>query len=345
MKAAVLKGIREFEVQNIPEPKLISDTDVLIRIKMIGICGSDVHYYTTGRIGSQVVTYPFIIGHEAAGIVERIGKKVTRVKPGQKVAIDPAVTCGKCDQCLSGRVNTCRELVFMGNPQQKQGAMCEFIVHDEKSCFPVKDQTTFEQIVISEPMAIAVYAVEQTKLVPGARVGIIGVGPVGMSVFHVLRTTAADKVYISDKIRDRLKFAQQLGPAWSCNPHKTDIVNEIKKREPLGLDVVYECSGDPVVFEHAIALLKPGGILAIIGIPDTDQVSFPIHEMRRKEITILNIRRQADCTQKALDLIESRKINVDSMATHHFRLEETRAAFELVSEYRDGVMKTMISID
>ena len=162
MRAALLAGTRQFEIRQVPEPKISKDTDVLIRIKTVGVCGSDIHYYTTGRIGSQIIQFPFIVGHEAAGIVEQTGKRVTRVKPGQRIAIDPAVYCGHCDQCRAGRENTCRELLFLGCPKQLDGALCEHIVLPEICCFPIKDTTTFEQATLSEPLAIAVYAVERS---------------------------------------------------------------------------------------------------------------------------------------------------------------------------------------
>ena len=345
MKAAVLQGIGKIEQQNIPEPELKNDTDVVVRIKMVGVCGSDIHYYTTGRIGSQVVQYPFIVGHEVAGVIERVGDKVTRLKPGQRVAIDPAIYCGNCDQCLSGRENTCRNLLFMGNPNELQGALCEYIIHDEKSCYPIDDEITFEQAVMSEPLAIAVFAVEQSQLVNTANIAIIGAGPIGMSVFHVLRTKEVGNVYVTDKIQERLDLSQSLNPAWSGNPDITNVTQEILSREPQLLDTVFECSGDPQAYEQAVELLKPGGVLSIIGIPETDNISLPIHSLRRKEITLKNIRRQAACTQKAIEYMKNGRINVDSMVTHHFTLEDTQSAFDLVSGYKDGVMKAMITID
>jgi len=125
MRAAVLTGIKQFEIRQVSTPEIVNDTDVLIRIKTIGVCGSDIHYYTEGRIGSQIVPYPFTIGHECAGIVERTGSKVKRVKPNQRIAIDPAVSCGHCDQCKTGREHTCRELFFRngfnGNPSLRFG--------------------------------------------------------------------------------------------------------------------------------------------------------------------------------------------------------------------------------
>jgi len=345
MKAAVLKGIKEFKIRQVPTPEIVNDTDVLIKIKTVGVCGSDIHYYTTGRIGSQIVQYPFTIGHEGAGIVERVGSKVTRVKPNQRIAIEPALSCGRCDQCLAGREHTCRELLFLGCPKQLEGCLSEYIVLHEKCCFPINDSMTFEQATLSEPLAIAVYAVEKSMLPSKANVAILGAGPIGMSVFHVLSTKNIGNVYITDKIKERLAYSRTLNPKWSGNPVGADVVKEISKIEPLLLDVVYECSGEKDAIIQGIQLLKPGGILVLIGIPEPDEISFPIHELRRKEITIVNIRRQVHCTQKAIDLLDRHQINMDAMVTHHFGLEEIQKAFDLVSNYRDGVMKAMISLD
>ena len=345
MKAALLTGIRKIETRQVPEPEITRPTDVLIRVKMIGVCGSDIHYFNTGRIGSQIIQFPFTVGHEAAGIVEQIGSKVTRVKPRQRIAIDPAVYCGQCDQCRAGRENTCRALRFLGCPGQLEGALREYLVLPETCCFPIRNRTTFEQAALSEPLAIAVYAVEQARLPAGAKVAVLGAGPIGMSVFHVLRANGAGDVFITDKIPERLKFSQKLKPKYCGNPDRTDVVREISKAEPLLMDVVFECSGDRMAYEQAVPLLKPGGTLALVGIPEFDDVSFPIHELRRKEITITNIRRQAHCTQKAIDGLETNKLNLDAMVTHHFSLAETQPAFDLVAHYRDGVMKAMISMD
>jgi len=345
MKAALLTGIRQFELKQVSEPALSRDTDVLIRIKMVGVCGSDIHYYTTGRIGRQIVQFPFVIGHEAAGVVERTGSKVTRVKPGQRVAIDPAVSCGQCDQCRAGREHTCRRLVFLGCPDQLGGALCEYLVMPEDNCYPVNDRTPFEQATLSEPLAIAVYTVERSPLPAGANVGILGAGPIGMSVFHVLRTRNPGHVYVTDKIPERLSFAQRLNPRWCGNPERDDVVKAISDLEPLRLDVVYECSGDPAAYGQAIRLLKPGGAFVVVGIPEVDDIPFPIHEMRRREITVINIRRQAHCTQRAIDLLERRQVDMDAMASHHFPLEATRQAFDLVAHYREGVMKAMITME
>lgn len=344
MKAAILTAVRRFDIRDVPVPRIIHDTDVLIRIKAVGVCGSDIHYYSTGQIGAQVVEFPFTIGHETAGIVEQTGSRVTRVRPGQRIAVDPAISCGTCDQCKAGREHTCRHLLFLGCPKQLEGCLSEFIVLPEANCFPIPDSMTFVQAALSEPLAVGVYAVERSGLREGASVGILGVGPIGTSVFHVARTRNAGKVFITDRIDDRLKKAALLEPVWTGNPDRVDVVAEIARIEPLLLDAVFECSGDPDAIRQGVHLLKPGGKLIIVGIPTVDEIALPIHELRRKEITILSIRRQVHCTQKALDLLANGGINMDAMVTHHFTLDQTQAAFDLVSGYRDGVIKAMISL-
>ena len=267
MKAAFLTGIQRFEIRQMPEPKITRDTDVLIRVETVGVCGSDVHYYSTGRIGSQIVQYPFIIGHEAAGTVKATGNKVTRVRVGQRIAIEPAVSCGHCDQCLAGRENTCRQLLFLGCPEQLEGCLCECIVLPEQCCYPIPEAMTFEQATLAEPLAIGVYSVERVPISPTANIAIFGVGPIGMSVLHVLRTRTTGRVYVTDKIGERLALARQLTPAWDGNPDHVDVVQEIANREPLLLDLVYECSGDIQAIAQAVRLLKPGGNLVLVGIP------------------------------------------------------------------------------
>ncbi|MBN2352681.1 MAG: alcohol dehydrogenase catalytic domain-containing protein [Spirochaetales bacterium] len=344
MKTAKLTGIRRFEIREVPDPKIVRDDDVLVRVATVGVCGSDVHYFTDGRIGAQVVEFPFTVGHEAAGTVERVGRAVRRVKPGDRVAIDPTDFCGECDQCRAGRPNTCRRLKFLGCPGQLKGALSELLVLPEHCCFPIAPSMTFEQATLSEPLGIAVYSVERTFPGPGATVGILGQGPVGLSVFHVLRASGVGNVYATDKIPERLAIAGELKPAWSGRPDSPDAVGEILSREPLGLDVVYECSGDPAAWLQGARLCRPGGRLVIVGIPEVDEIALPVHELRRNEVTLYNIRRQAGCTQKALDLIDSKKVNVDSLVTHRFPLERTQEAFALAAGYKNGVVKAMIEV-
>lgn len=345
MKTVVLTGIREMELREIASPKIRGDGEVLVRVARVGVCGSDVHYFTAGRIGDQVVEYPFTVGHEAAGVVEATGPAVRRVRRGDRVAIEPAISCGDCDQCRCGRPNTCRKLRFLSCPGQAPGCLSEYVVVGEQNCFPIPASMTLEEASFSEPLAIGVYAVGQSVPMEGAVVGILGVGPIGLSVLLPARVAGADRMYVTDKVEARLKKARGAGAEWAGNPDREDIVRAILDREPLGLDVVFECCGQQEALDQAVELLKPGGKLMLIGIPSSDRIDFSVDETRRKEITVQSVRRQSHSVQRALDLIASSEIDVGALITHRFPLEGSREAFELVEGYRDGVIKAMILLD
>ncbi len=343
MKAMVLTGIRQMEMMDWPDPMITNNTDVLLKLETIGVCGSDIHYYTTGKIGSQVVQFPYPVGHESGGTVVKVGDGVTAVKPGDRVAIEPAISCGKCDQCLQGRPNTCRNIKFLGCPGQIDGCLSEYIVMPEESCFPIPDHMSFAEAAISEPLAIGVYAVRQSIPMKGAKVGILGFGPIGMSVLLPAKAYGADTFYVTDKIDERLKVAKEVGASWTGNPDKIDVAEAINKEEKMQLDVVFECCGQQDAIDNALEILKPGGKLMLIGIPEVDKLCFKMDLMRRKEITVVNVRRQIHSVQEALDLIADGRVDVSKMATHNYSFKDTKAAFDLVAGYEDGVMKAMIN--
>lgn len=343
MKAAMLTGICRMEIRDVPTPDIVHATDVLIRMTRVGVCGSDVHYYTEGKIGSQVVQFPFTVGHEGAGVVERVGAAVTRVKAGDRIAIEPAMSCGQCDQCRANRPHTCRKLRFLGCPKQAEGCLSEYLVMPEACCFPIPDALSFDHAALSEPLAIGVYAVQQSIPMSGASIGILGAGPIGLSVLLPARAQGARRIFITDKIGPRLQLARRAGADWVGNPDASNVVADITAQEPAQLDVVFECCGKQDAMDQAIDLLKPGGKLMLIGIPPAiERVTFKIDELRRKEICIQNVRRQSHCVQPALDMIARGDFNVDIMLTHRFPFTRTQEAFDLVAAYRDGVVKAMI---
>jgi L-iditol 2-dehydrogenase len=342
MKAMMLTGIRKMEMKDIPEPYVSDDHDVKIRMDVVGVCGSDIHYYQQGKIGSQVVQYPFTVGHEGAGTVVETGLAVTRVKPGDRIAIEPAMPCHECDQCLAGRHHTCRKLRFLGCPGQAEGCLSEYLVMPETSCFPISQHLTSDEAAISEPLAIGVYAVRKSVPMPDSKIAILGSGPIGMSVMLAAKAAGCPKVYMTDKLDDRLLCVKKAGADWTGNVDTAEVVSLIHLQEPLMLDAVFECCGQQEAFAQAIELLKPGGKLILVGIPEFDHWLVPADVARRKEITIQNIRRQVDCVEPALEYLTRGTIKVGAMATHRFAFKDTPSAFDLVAGYSDGVMKAMI---
>lgn len=343
MKAMLLTGIGRLEMATVPDPVIVNDTDVLIRLGVVGVCGSDVHYYTTGRIGSQVAKFPFTVGHECSGIVEKVGEGVRRVKPGDRIAVEPAMSCGRCDQCLAGRPHTCRTIRFLGTPPTS-GCLSELLVMPEECCFPIAAGTSLELAALVEPLSVAVYSVKQSIPMLGAKVGILGAGPIGLGVLQVALLAGAARVYVTDKIGSRIAAALVSGACWAGNPDKDDVAAEILKAQPLGLDVVFECCGQQEALDQGTRMLRPGGKLMVVGIPEANRVSFMPDVVRRQELCIQHVRRQVHCVGPALDLIESGRIDPRFMATHRFTFEQTGEAFEMVRQYAGGVIKAMVHL-
>ncbi len=342
MRSMMLTGIRQMGMAEVPEPAIERDTDVKIRMQVVGVCGSDVHYYQTGRIGSQVVHYPFPVGHEGAGIVVETGSRVTRVGKGSRIAIDPAMPCWQCDQCRSGRPHTCRKLRFLGCPGQADGCLSEYIVMPESSCIPLSSGLTLDQAALSEPLAIGVYAVKMSGAVTNARIAILGSGPIGMSVLLAARQRGAAAVYMTDLIDARLGRVKKAGARWTGNAGRDDVTGRIGALEPEGLDIVFECCGKQEAVDQAFIMLKPGGRLIIVGIPEFDTWRIPVDSARHKEIAILNIRRQVGCVEEALLGMEEGRMNAGEMVSHRFSFEEAPQAFACVAGYKDGVMKALV---
>ncbi|MGH9343156.1 MAG: zinc-dependent alcohol dehydrogenase [Terriglobia bacterium] len=344
MKAALLTGIRQIEIGDLPEPRVACPRDVLLRVDVVGICGSDLHYYTQGGIGAQRMSYPETVGHECAGTVVDVGTGVTRLGVGARVAVDPLMPCGRCDQCLSGRAHTCRDQKFLGCPGQAPGALSEFLLVPEGCCYPIPDSMNMAQAAMVEPFSIGLYAARRAGIEDGAKVAILGAGPIGLSVLAACLAEARCAGYVTDLVDARLSLALKIGAAWAGNPLESDVVAEINSRTPLGVDFAFECAGRQETLDQALELLKPGGALVVVGIPEMERVSFGIHDLRRKEISVLNIRRQNECTAAAIDLMTNGRVNIDSLVTHRFPLRAAKAAFDLVADYRDGVVKAVIDV-
>jgi L-iditol 2-dehydrogenase len=259
------------------------------------------------------------------------------------VAIDPAMPCFKCQQCKAGRFNTCRNLKFLGNPDQAEGCLSEYLIMPATSCYLLNKNISLDQAALSEPLAIGLYATRLSGPLKNAKVGILGSGPIGISVLLPALYYGADKIYMTDLLDERLSLASEMGAIWTGNPDKEDIERKILEREVSKLDLVFECCGKQEAVDQAVRLLKPGGKLMIVGIPSFSRWSFDVDEIRRKEICIQNVRRQNETVEDTLNMISDGSLKPDKMQTHTFKFEQISEAFEMVAGYKDGVMKAMIN--
>ncbi|MBM4094981.1 MAG: zinc-binding dehydrogenase [Planctomycetes bacterium] len=344
MKAAYFTARRQLEILDAPRPALQRPGDVILQVATVGVCGSDVHYYTAGRIGDQLVRYPATLGHECAGVVVEVGANVTHVNVGDRVAVDPAISCGQCDQCRAGRPHTCRNLRFLGCPGEAPGAAAEYIAIDAHCCHKIPAAMTLVQATLIEPLSVGVYAQQLANMAPDSATAVLGAGPIGLSVLMAIQAACPARIYVTDLLDNRLALANQLGARWTGQPRREDVVASITEVEPRGLDCVFECAGQQETLDQGLELLRPGGTLIMVGILEADRVSFNPNLLRRKELRIQNVRRQNACVSTAIDLVAAGKTPVDALATHHFPMEETRRAFDLVAGYEDGVVKALIHI-
>lgn len=345
MKKIVLTGIRKMESTEVPEPQLVHDDEVKIKIASVGVCGSDIHYYAEGKIGSQVVQYPFAVGHECSGIIAETGKAVTNVKVGDLVVIDPSVYCGECDQCKNGRPHTCRKNRFLGCPGQLDGCLTEYIVLPSYTCFNVTGRLNPVQAALIEPLTIGVYSVKQAQLKNSSASAVIfGAGPIGLSILFKLLSDGMNNIGMVEPLDYRLKIADSIGAAYTINPDTENVEAKVIENEPILADVAFEASGKQEAVNNALKILKPGGKLILVGIPPNPQYCFDMDLARRKEITFINIRRQNHCVEEAIEQVVSGKIEIEKLVTHYFQLEQTANAFEMVEAYADGAVKAIISL-
>jgi L-iditol 2-dehydrogenase len=343
VKTAVLKKIHELRIESRKIPSL-GPEEVLVAVKRVGICGSDVHYYEQGRIGKQVVKKPLVLGHEAAGIIKKVAPGVEKVKVGDKVAIEPGTFCGRCEYCLTGKYNLCSEMKFFGTPPI-DGAYTQYIVHPADLVYPLPEKISLDEGALIEPLAVATYAVLKANLPLNSTVAILGSGPIGLLTLQVAKTVGKSFCLTTDLLPYRVKMAKKLGADVSLNAQKQKIVPEILKHtQGKGVDFTFDCAGEEETYNQAVEITKPGGEIILIGTSQEDYVKFALVEMIRKEITLKTIRRFKNIYPTAISLVESRKIKLKPLITHRFSLSEIKKGFELVKGYHQEVIKVIVEV-
>jgi L-iditol 2-dehydrogenase len=244
MRAARLHGIRDLRIEELPCPAP-GPGEVLLKVASVGVCGSDVHYYVHGRIGSQVVTDPIILGHEFSAWVASPGDGVAGLETGQLVAVDPAISCGRCEPCLQGHPNLCPHVRFCGTPPV-DGVFAEYAVMPAENCFPLPEWMDPVQGALLEPLGIALHSVDLAHLRPGGTVAVLGAGPIGLLIAAVARAAGAAEVYMTEPLEYRRRFAADYVADAALDSEQGDVVAVILGRTGgRGVDVAFEAAGAP----------------------------------------------------------------------------------------------------
>ena len=342
MKAAFLykPGDIRIEEMDIPTPK---DDEALLKIKSVGVCGSDVHFFEVGRIGDFVVKEPLILGHECAGEVVEIGKNVKRVKVGDRVAVEAGVPCRKCEYCRMGRYNLCADVTFLATPPF-HGAYREYMAHAEDFLFKLPDNMSYEEGAMIEPLSVGTYAAEKGGVNVRNTVAIIGAGTIGLMTLQSVRARGATDVIITDLEPFRLELAKKLGATHTVNAKETDAIQKVLELTNGGADVVMEAVGAPVTIQQTIKMAKPGATIVFIGMPTVDDIPLRVVEAICKEVDIKTIFRYANAYPPAINLVSKGKVDVKTMITTRFSLDEVQEALEYPSKHAGTCIKVMVNI-
>jgi L-iditol 2-dehydrogenase len=341
MQAAVLNQPFEVEIKEVDVPKAQGD-EVLVKVMAVGVCGSDVHYYENGRIGDHVVEKPIILGHECAGIVVETGEKVSRFKKGDRVAVEPGVTCGKCENCKRGRYNLCPDVQFLATPPV-DGAFVQYIKHREDFLFPIPDELSYETAALNEPFSVGIHAARRTSLQPGSTIAIMGMGPVGLMSVVAAKAFGAGKIIVSDLEENRLQAAKQLGATDAINAREEDSVEKVRRiTGGEGVETAFETAGNPAALQAAVSSLKRGGKLAIVGLPPVDEVGLNIPMIASREIEIFGIFRYANTYPLGIEFLSSGISDIDTLITDRYRLSETKQAMERARLNKRGSLKVVV---
>lgn len=316
--------------------------EALVELHAVGICGSDVHWFSEGRIGETMLQAPLTLGHEPAGVVVQIGAGVDSALLGKRVAVEPAIHCGVCKFCLAGDFNICPTVRFLGTPPT-QGAFRELLVHPAHLLVELPDSIGDDLGALLEPLAIGVHAVDLVRPSLSSTVLVLGAGPVGLCTMMAARFSAPAKVIVVEPLACRREMARALGADLVFSPEDPNLVAEVKKATGgYGAKYVFEAVGTLESFGRMVELAEPGAKIACIGIEPHDHFGYNNSVARRKGLTVFMVRRSRRTLEKAIEITHGGYWRPEPLITHHVGLGDLARSMEMVEAYADGVVKAMV---
>src|SRR5919112_1414439 len=318
MRVSVLRGAGDLAVEERPDPAP-APHEVLVRVISVGVCGSDVHYFEHGRSGTYVVDSPLVLGHEASGEVVGVGSAVTRLSVGQRASIEPGVPDFSCSQCLAGRYNLCEGMRFFATPPI-DGAFAELVTVHELFAHPVPDTLSDDAAALLEPLSVGLWACRRGAVGAGSRVLVTGAGPVGLVAAQSALALGAASVVVTDVNRHRLDLAEQLGATATIDVGATPV-----SESGMEVDVLLECSGHPVATADALRAVAPAGHVVLVGMGG-DEMSLPVSRIQERELTLTGTFRYAHTWPTAIALAASGRVQLDSLVTGHYGLDQVPEA-------------------
>jgi L-iditol 2-dehydrogenase len=342
-KAIFMHGTNDMIWKDVPVP-VIKENEVLIKVEAVGVCGSDVHYYQHGKIGDFIVNGDFILGHECAGEVVEVGSNVKTLKLGDRVALEPGKTCGKCEFCKGGRYNLCPDVEFFATPPY-HGVLTNYVAHPEDMCFKLPENVSNVEGALVEPLAVGLHATDIGGVKLGDTVIIYGSGCIGLVTLLASKAKGASKIILIDVLKNRLDTAMRLGATHVINPMESDVIETVKAiTEGKGAHVVIDTAAAVVTVKQTVEVLKTGGTIVLVGMTPKDEVEFNFMKLMGKEGVIKTIFRYRNLYPVAINAIASGAINVKDIVSHEFDFEDTKEAFDFVVNNAKDVVKAVINI-
>jgi L-iditol 2-dehydrogenase len=314
-RAAVLHAPGDVRLEDRPQPEP-GPLDVVVEVRSVGVCGSDVHYYEHGRIGSHVVRSPLILGHESAGRVVAVGAEATKHAEGDRVTLEPGVPCGRCRECRAGRYNLCPDVVFFGTPPV-DGAFARYVTIHEDFAFALPESLSDDVGALMEPLSVGIWACRKAGVTAGDRVLVTGAGPIGLLAMQVALAFGATQVEISDVNPNRLALAERTGATRALRAGED---------EPVEADALIECSGHPAAVAAGIGALRPAATAVLVGMGPGESGELPLALIQNRELWVTGTFRYANTYPTAIALAESGRVDLGAIVTGHFGLDETEAA-------------------
>ena len=320
-RAAVMYGTHDVRLEDVPVPEPGS-REVLVEIRAVGVCGSDVHYYEQGRIGSFVVREPLILGHESMGTVVAIGEDATKHETGERVTLEPGVPDGTCRECRAGRYNLCPNVRFFATPPI-DGAFTNYVSIHEDFVFSLPDELSDNAGALMEPLSVGIWACKKGSVTAGDHVLVTGAGPIGLLAMQVAFAQGATEVTVTDVADERLQIARSLGATRTLN-----VAEDSLEESGLEADVLIECSGNERALGDGIRRVRPAGVAVVVGMGPNEETSVPLAFIQTREITLTGTFRYANTYPTAIDLAVTGKVDLDAMVTSHYGLSETEEALQ-----------------
>jgi len=341
MKVAVMTGIGKMDYveRDIPQ---IGSGEVLVKLEYVGICGSDMHYYESGRIGNFIVKPPFVLGHEPGGTVIETGADVTNLKPEDRVALEPGKTCGHCEFCKTGRYNLCPDVRFFATPPV-DGVFCEYVAHPADLCFKLPENVSTLEGALIEPLAVGFHAANQGGAKAGQKALVFGSGCIGLVSMMALKAEGVSSVFVVDIIPKRLNKALELGASGVINSKEEDIekrANEITGGK--GFDLIIETAGTEITTRQAIAIAKKGAVIVLVGYSKSGELTLPVSLALDKELTFKTVFRYRHIYPMAIEAVSSGSVNLKGIVTNIFDFSDIQNAMDKSVSEKVDIVKSVV---